>query len=523
MAMIEFGSISAANHRFPGRCRPVFLPNRPLQRRFGPLRASEGLDSRLLEVHQPLQVVAGRHHRHRKVRAPLSDGTDQLAAHLLDAREHVLHSGTRLGDAVVAPLLKLGKGLVAVPLPLDLITIAVILEPALPVCAGVASVRIDIAARVAPVDERIEVLAVMDAGRISLEFADDLVLLVHVDRELVAEVVLAVLLRPGGIRILLAPFGWLPVSRHRAFPDQLVLLTAVTLLGSRHQRGIDDLAAAGDESVPEQLGRDTVEQDLRAGVADAVLERPHGRSIRNIDRAGQPAESLVAHPVKQLVLHLFIRQVVQPLEHQNPHHRLRRIRRATALRADRARRYPIDFRRKCREIDVRLDLGQRISKRVDLLPMMFVSEQVRLDGSALLHGWCQRTKSGQRNFTNRRGAEVFRGALKEVCSAPSVWEGWQRWRAWLRHARDRGLALRQKPQALYPRHPRQRPFSHAYQPAGGREQPNQGAQAHGLWFPGLGLLLPESQGCLPRESAMNLFYRCLDQIDRWLCAIDDLL
>jgi hypothetical protein len=77
------------------------------------------------------------------------------------------------------------------------------------------------------------------------------------------------------------------------------------------------------------------------------------------------------------------------------------------LRADRARRYPIDFRRKCREIDVRLDLGQRISKRVDLLPMMFVSEQVRLDGSALLHGWCQRTKSGQRNFTNRRGPRFF--------------------------------------------------------------------------------------------------------------------
>jgi len=25
MAMIEFGSISAANHRFPGRCRPVFF------------------------------------------------------------------------------------------------------------------------------------------------------------------------------------------------------------------------------------------------------------------------------------------------------------------------------------------------------------------------------------------------------------------------------------------------------------------------------------------------------------------
>ncbi|MGA4475673.1 hypothetical protein ACPA2M_22125, partial [Ectopseudomonas chengduensis] len=28
-------------------------------------------------------------------------------------------------------------------------------------------------------------------------------------------------------------------------------------------------------------------------------------------------------------------------------------------------------------------------------------------------------------------------------------------------------------------------------------------QAHGLWLPGLRLLLPENQGRLPRESAMN--------------------
>lgn len=37
---------------------------------------------------------------------------------------------------------------------------------------------------------------------------------------------------------------------------------------------------------------------------------------------------------------------------------------------------------------------------------------------------------------------LLKDALKEVWYAPSVWEGWQRWRAWLRHARDRGLALR---------------------------------------------------------------------------------
>lgn len=41
---------------------------------------------------------------------------------------------------------------------------------------------------------------------------------------------------------------------------------------------------------------------------------------------------------------------------------------------------------------------------------LFISEQVRLDGSALLHDSQQRTKSGQPDFNNDRGAEVSRGA-----------------------------------------------------------------------------------------------------------------
>ena len=97
--------------------------------------------------------------------------------------------------------------------------------------------------------------------------------------------------------------------------------------------------------------------------------------------------------------------------------------------------------------------------------------------------------------------DVLKDALKEVWYAPSVWEGWQRWRSWQRPGAT--TALCQEPWALYPRHPRQRPFPDAYQPAGGREQPDQGDQAHGLRLSGLGLLLPESQGRLPRESAMN--------------------
>src|SRR5690606_29116321 len=237
--------------------------------------------------------------RHRKVRSRLADRADQLAAHLINGREHVLDTGARLGDAMVTPLLTLRQRLVARTLSLNLVPVTLVLQPIFTPLGREAPVRIDVSARVQGVEHALEVLAVVDAGRTRLDLADDLVLLVHVDRELVSEVILAVLLGPGGIGVFLAPLGRLPVSRHRAFLDELVLFPAVALLGRGYQRRIDDLAATGDEAVLEQLGRDTIEQDLRAGFADAVLERPHRRSIRNIDRASQPAEALVAHPVKQ--------------------------------------------------------------------------------------------------------------------------------------------------------------------------------------------------------------------------------
>lgn len=39
---------------------------------------------------------------------------------------------------------------------------------------------------------------------------------------------------------------------------------------------------------------------------------------------------------------------------------------------------------------------------------------------------------------------VLKDALKEVWYAPSVLEGWRRWRAWLRHAQESGLAPLQR-------------------------------------------------------------------------------
>jgi len=79
------------------------------------------------------------------------------------------------------------------------------------------------------------VLAVVRTRRVGLDPANDLVFLVDVDRELVAEVALAVLLGPGRVNVLLAPLRRLRASRHRTLLDQRLLASAVVLLRGRHQ------------------------------------------------------------------------------------------------------------------------------------------------------------------------------------------------------------------------------------------------------------------------------------------------
>ena len=276
MIATELGSISPAMLRlFRWRC-PVFASNRPGHRRFGPFRVSEGLDSGLPEVDQPLQVVAGGRHRHRKVRPRLTDGAQQLATHLLDGGKYMLDPRTRFGNTLVTSLLALGQRLVTLALSLDLIAEALLFEPGFTPLRRVAPVGIDIPTRVARIEDVVEVLAVVCTRRVSLDSANDLVFLVDVDRELVAEVALAVLFRPGGV---------------------------------------DDLTAARDETLPEQLRRDTVKKRLGARFTNPVLEGPHRGAVRDPGRVRQSAEALVAHAVEQLILHLLIGQVVQTLEH----------------------------------------------------------------------------------------------------------------------------------------------------------------------------------------------------------------
>lgn len=70
---------------------------------------------------QSLEVVANRHHRHRKTCPCLDDGTDQFATHLRDAREDVFHPRPDLGDAGVELLLPRAQGAVACTLALNLV------------------------------------------------------------------------------------------------------------------------------------------------------------------------------------------------------------------------------------------------------------------------------------------------------------------------------------------------------------------------------------------------------------------
>lgn len=52
------------------------------------------------------------------------------------------------------------------------------------------------------------------------------------------------LLRPARIHVFLAPFGWFPVGRHRAFADKGHLFFVQRLPGGLRDARVDHLAAA---------------------------------------------------------------------------------------------------------------------------------------------------------------------------------------------------------------------------------------------------------------------------------------
>src|ERR1019366_6573712 len=120
------------------------------------------------------------------------------------------------------------------------------LEPLLGLGRAIRAVRIHIRRRVGPVQKPFEFLAVMHTRVSHLILPNQLVLGIHIHVVLVAVEALAVLLGPARILV------FLPVFRRVLLPflwclsglNGLILFAAITLLGNRHNRGINHLAAA---------------------------------------------------------------------------------------------------------------------------------------------------------------------------------------------------------------------------------------------------------------------------------------
>src|SRR3982074_3963785 len=127
---------------------------------------------------------------------------------------------------------------------------------------------------VALVQEPIQLLAVMDRRIGPLVAPDQLVLGIRIHVVLVPEKTLAVLLRPARVAILLAQFGRLavPLPRYPSGLHRLVLVTAVALLGDRHDRGINHLPTTRHVALGGEVLVKTVEQLRSRNIPLATCE-----------------------------------------------------------------------------------------------------------------------------------------------------------------------------------------------------------------------------------------------------------
>lgn len=103
----------------------------------------------------------------------------EFAAHLRERAKHVFYAGARCGAAAVAFLLCIGDALGDDTFALDVDAPAGLFQHRFPFGGGVAAIRIDIAAGVAAIKERVEYRGASHGGIGDDYFALQLVALVH--------------------------------------------------------------------------------------------------------------------------------------------------------------------------------------------------------------------------------------------------------------------------------------------------------------------------------------------------------
>src|SRR5208282_4041108 len=129
---------------------------------------------------------------------------------------------------------------------------------------AIRAVRVHVRRRVGLVQKSVEFAAVMHARVGHLVVTDQLVLGIHIHVVLVAVEALTVFLGPACIlvflpvfRTVLLPFLWCLAGLHG-----LILFAAITLLGYRHDRSINHLAATGNVALRFQMPAKALEQLL---------------------------------------------------------------------------------------------------------------------------------------------------------------------------------------------------------------------------------------------------------------------
>jgi hypothetical protein len=252
----------------------------------------------------------------------------------------------------------------------------------------VTAVGVDVAAGVVWIEQFFKYDAVGNGGIGDDDFAYELVALVDAGMKLVAEVVLAMLLRPLGVGVFLRAFMSLSGDRHRAFLDRLRLFALVALDRCLNKRRIDDLATACQITVRQQLLLHLVEQlGAKAGLSKAVAKQPNRLGVGDGAAFGKTEKLQEAGAIQQLILERVVSQIVEPLQDQYLGHQYGSVRRTATLRTRRARQGRIDFIAECTEIDVLAQSDERITQPRTSTTAFFLGKQARLGHHHRARSW----------------------------------------------------------------------------------------------------------------------------------------
>src|ERR1700730_9345465 len=216
---------------------------------------------------------------------------------------------------------------------------------------------------------------------------------------------------PATRRVLLSTEHVLDAGSNSALPV-VILVAAIALLGSRHDRGINHLAATRNVALGLQILAEALKQLLnQTGLRKRLSEQPQRRAVRNAVLDAESQKPRERQPVAHLILDLFVGQIVKRLQHQHPkhHHDVDRLAAGGALFLAHQRQHR------------RLDLGSEALKRHHAsnhfqriaLRSNRRKPPVRIEESKLPHRPHTR-ESCCHDSDSHKFAEVaiFRGALK---------------------------------------------------------------------------------------------------------------